>query len=119
MNAEKKFIKRIGTSKTFSVVLMMVCLTFMTSLNYFLYPSQQQTSAVIKKSDTSKNNVPPSGPTEEKTSSGGVSILEEFLHDPHPVIDFAVEKQQHLHGIARVGQVLGFDGELLSPPPEL
>ncbi|MBA4166204.1 MAG: hypothetical protein H0X41_01420 [Chitinophagaceae bacterium] len=121
MERRKNIIRRVGAVKLFSVAMMLVCLTFLTSVNYFLYPTQKAASDTVsgKNTDGPKNNFPPSGPTEEKSSSSGVSILEEFLHDPHPVINFGVEGQLHLHGIADSGRILVYHGELLSPPPEL
>ena len=119
MKDRKNIFRRVGLAKLVSVIMMIASLVFLTSINYFIYPAHKQTSQVSAEKDSSKNNIPPSGPTEEKSSSSGVSILEEFLHDPHPVISFGVEDALRFHGIADAGKILVYHGELLSPPPEV
>jgi hypothetical protein len=120
MKGRKNIFQHITAVKLLSVAIMFLCLTFMTSINYFLYPSHKQVAERVEKNTGGmNNNFPPSGPTEEKSSSSGISLIEEFLHDPHPVINFGIEDQFHLHGIADVGKILVYHGELLSPPPEL
>jgi hypothetical protein len=132
MEGKKDNIFRISAVKVFSVGLMFFCLTFFTSINYFLYPDQEYTVNTDtydqttgnnfdagKNTNNSKNAIPPSGPTEEKSSSSGVSILEEFLNDPHPVINFSIGNPVAQHGLADSGKILLYHGELLYPPPEL
>ncbi len=118
MNTAKNKYKHPGTGRILSVILMFLCLVFMTSLNYFLYPSPEQAVSGIS-INKSSNNIPPSGPTEEKSSSSGVSIIEEFLHDPHPVINFSIQRSPQMHCMAGADKVLVYHGELLSPPPEV
>ncbi|MEO8583959.1 MAG: hypothetical protein ABI415_09200 [Flavitalea sp.] len=104
-----------------SVALMAFCLIFLTSINYFQYPGQKQSSEKIScsGSDDSSKNFPPSGPTEEKASGGGLTILEELLHESHLHLSFEIASPKLLHQMEDAGRILAFHGELVSPPPEL
>lgn len=122
MKSTNSIAQRPGIAKVLSIVLMCCCLCFLTSVNYVLYPYQMQASAQLtagQGQQDSKSDIPPSGPTEEKSCSQSFSFLEEFLHDPHPVLDFGVSGQSAMHGMADPGKILVYHGELLSPPPEL
>gem|GEM_PF-5610282 len=132
MEGKKNIIFSVSAVKVFSVGLMFVCLSLLTLINYFLYPHQQYAVNTAtyyqstsnnfdagKNTNNSKNAFPPAGPTEEKSSSSGVSILEEFLHDSHPVINFGIGSPVAQHGLADAGKILLYHGELLYPPPEL
>ncbi len=104
-----------------SVLLLMFCLTFLTGLNYFLYsPDREQTSAVVSGFDAedSGNDYPPSGPSEEKSSTSGLSISEEILHEMHPEFNFQASNQLYLHHIAEAENIEMFHPELVLPPPK-
>jgi len=122
MNKRARISQRPGIGRVLSIALMCCCLTFLTSINYFLYPSEKQASANTapgQDQGMNKTGFPPSGPTEEKSSSQSFSFVEEFLHDPHPVINFGIIAQMAMHSMAGPGRILVYHGELLSPPPEL
>jgi hypothetical protein len=119
----KKQLNNPGIGKLFSVCLMIFCLAFLTSINFFLYPSQHTETASKmnpdKSSDTKKSNFPPSGPTEEKSSSStSVTISEEILHESHPEFNFFITNHIYLHHIAEADNIEMFHPELVSPPPK-
>jgi hypothetical protein len=115
--------KNPGIGKLLSVCLMIFCLAFLTSINFFLYPSESTVTVSKMSPDsdsgTKKGNFPPSGPTEEKsTTSTTVSISEEILHENHPEFNFVVSNHIYLHHIAEADNIEMFHPELLSPPPK-
>ncbi len=118
-------IKKIGTGapagKIISAVMLICCLIFLTSLNYFVYPSTDsecQASSLTDKSEDSGSKPDPSGPTEEKSGNTGFSILEEFLHENHPILNFEILNQQYQHQVAEADKIPVFHGDLVSPPPK-
>jgi hypothetical protein len=119
----KKQQKNPGIGKLLSVCLMIFCLAFLTSINFFLYPSENTATASRMSSDngsdTKNGNYPPSGPTEEKSSSStSVTIAEEILHENHPEFNFFVSNHIYLHHIAEADNIEMFHPELVSPPPK-
>jgi hypothetical protein len=123
VKGSKKTQKNPGIGKLLSVCLMIFCLAFLTSINFFLYPSQDTVAASKmsseQSSDTKKSNFPPSGPTEEKSSSSGsISIAEEILHENHPEFNFVISNHIYLHHIAEADNIEMFHPELVSPPPK-
>lgn len=101
---------------------MIFCLGFLTTLNYFIYPSGPDTAEVCPAggdADQSGSDFPPSGPTEEKASGSGFSIVEEIFHEPHPAIDFQSSNLIYLHHIAEAGKIEMFHPELILPPPKV
>lgn len=107
--------------KTLSVCLLMFCLAFLTSLNYFIYPSDAISVAVVDNlpgSDDSESDYPPSGPTEEKANSGASGISEEILHELHPEFNFKALDQLYLHHITEAANIEMFHPELVLPPPK-
>ena len=96
--------------------MMVLCLVFLTSINFFLYPAENH--SIPGFASDQKPDIPPSGPTEEKSCSGGPSMLEEFLHTIHPVLNFGIDNELALHRIAEDGKIRAYHGELLYPPPE-
>jgi hypothetical protein len=119
MKALKRNVLRVSAGKWMSVALMFLCLTFLTSLNFFLYPAEKESkSAIVSTSGTQKNNnIPPAGPTEEKSSSSSVSIAEEILHEPHEIFNFTCLDYLYLHHIAEAEKIEMFHPEQLVPPP--
>ena len=87
---------------------MIFCLTFLTSLNYFLYSADGE---VITK------NVSPSGPTEEKSSNAGFSFAEEILHESSFEINSYISNQLCLHHIAEADKLQIVHPELILRPP--
>ena len=115
MKGNKKQNKNPTFGKLLSVCLMIFCLTYLTSLNFFLYPSDD--SASIAQTENGKN-YPPSGPTEEKSGSSTISISEEILHESHPEFNFDISNEIYLHHIAEADNIEMFHPELVSPPPK-
>jgi hypothetical protein len=107
--------------RTLSVCLMLFCLTFLTGLNFFLYPQQgDQVYAIVDGFGTedTDNDYPPSGPTEEKSNSSSTTISEEIIHELHPEFNFKAINQLYLHHIAEAENIEMFHPELILPPPK-
>ena len=122
MRKNYTFFKGISLGRLLSIALMVLCLTFLTSLNYFLYPSVADSTLVADNgsgSEDSDNGYPASsgGPTEEKASSG-FSLLEEFLHENHLAISFVTMNKIFLHKVAEAQKIEMVHTELISPPPK-
>lgn len=123
MGDKRKKKNGIPLSKWLSVCLMIVCLTFLTTLNYFLYPSDCKATTSVNlfgmNTEESENDFPPSGPTEEKsTSSTGLTLAEEMLHEMHPELNFDLTNHLYLHHIAEAEKIEMFHPELILPPPK-
>ncbi len=63
LTERRKIKNQPSVSTVLSVCLMIFCLTFLTSLNFFIYPTDNE--AITQ-------NASPSGPTEEKSNTGGL-----------------------------------------------
>jgi hypothetical protein len=87
---------------------MIFCLTFLTSINFFLYSSDNE---VITQ------NTSPTGPTEEKTSNSGFSFAEEILHEGCFEFNSIMADQLCLHHIAEADDLQIVHPELLLRPP--
>ena len=105
-------------SKWISVCLMIFCLTFLTSINYFIYSPDSSTLCESMNGEDAENNFPPSGPTEEKGSSSGLTLAEEMLHETHPEVNFEATNLFYLHHIAETEKIQIFHPEILLPPPK-
>ena len=105
--------------RSISVCVMIFCLTFLTTLNYFIYSPDAQAAAVGSGFGTedTENDYPPSGPTEEKSGSS-TTISEEILHELHPEFNFKASNQMYLHHIAESENIEMFHPELILPPPK-
>lgn len=104
-----------------SVCLMICCLAFLTTVNYFIYPpgfDEQKTNIFGMNAEDSENDYPPSGPTEEKSSNASISITEEILHEANPEFDFKASNHFYLHHIAEAEQIEMFHPERVLPPPK-
>ena len=108
MRRSSKPIKKIKAGTILSVCLMIFCLTFLTSLNFFLYSPDQE---VITK------NATPSGPTEEKSCSSGLSLAEEILHEGSFEFNSDLFNQLYLHHIAEADKLQIVHPELILRPP--
>jgi hypothetical protein len=107
--------------KWVSVCLMMFCLTFLTSINYFLYPSDNISvcESFEMNPEETENNFPPGGPTEEKgATSSTLTLAEEMLHETHPEVNFEASNFYYLHHIAETEKLEIFHPEILLPPPK-
>jgi hypothetical protein len=100
--------RRIPIGAIVSVCLMIFCLTFLTSLNYFLYSPDGE--AITK-------NASPSGPTEEKSSSAGFSFAEEILHESSFEFNSEITNHLCLHHIAEADALQIVHPELILRPP--
>jgi len=87
---------------------MIFCLTFLTSLNFFLYSADNE---VIT------NNASPSGPTEEKSCNAGFSLAEEILHEGCFEFNSHLFTQLCLHHIAEADNLQIVHPELILRPP--
>jgi hypothetical protein len=122
MTDERKIKEGLGKGKLISICLMMFCLTFLTTINYFLYPDHCDATTVNyfgMNSEQSENDIPPSGPSEEKsTNSTGLTLAEEMLHETHPGVDFEAINLLYLHHIAEAEKIEIFHPDILIPPPK-
>lgn len=87
---------------------MIFCLTFLTSLNYFLYSSDGEVITKIAS---------PSGPTEEKSSNSGFSLAEEILHESSFEFNSDITNFLCLHHIAEADKLQIVHPELILRPP--
>ena len=123
MTQDSKISGKVPAIKFVSIIFMIFCLVFLTTLNFFLYPSSiasAGTAAAAKDNEDAGNDYPSSkAPTEEKSSSGGgSSVLEEFLHENHPAINFAQMNKIFLHMVDEAQKIAMVHTELISPPPK-
>lgn len=120
MEIRNRQINELSIGRILSVGLMIFCLTFLTSLNYFIHSSGEQSSVNISGFNTeeTENDFPAPGPTEEKSGSSGFSISEEILHELHADHNFEASNQLYLHHIAEAEKIEMFHPELILPPPK-
>lgn len=120
MEKKDNILKTLGLGKLLSVCLMLFCLTFLTSANFFMYGDDATASTICMNSgaEDSENDYPPTGPTEEKSSSSSLTINEEILHESHPEFNFKAIDHLYLHHIAEAEKIEMFHPELLLPPPK-
>jgi hypothetical protein len=88
---------------------MIFCLTFLTSLNFFLYSSDNE---VITQ------NTSPTGPTEEK-ASGNFSLAEEILHESSFELSSELSNGLFKHHITDAEKLQIIHPELLLRPPRV
>lgn len=108
--------------KTISVCVMMFCLAYLTTINYFIYSADGVNSVVMESgfgTEESENDYPPSGPTEEKSGNSSVSVSEEILHELHEEFNFKAINQLYLHHISEAENIEMFHPELVLPPPKV
>jgi hypothetical protein len=112
---------RIG--KFLSISLMFFALLFLTTANFFVgaaLKSNQMNMPVSEKSaDSSEDMTSAPNPTEEKTSSNSISVIEEYLHKDHFDFNLFNSGKRFLHKIAVSQKIELVHFELLSPPPEV
>ncbi|HUQ64946.1 MAG TPA: hypothetical protein VM101_02255 [Flavitalea sp.] len=108
MKSKKAANMQISPATVLSVCLMIFCLTFLTSVNFFIYSSD---------SEVITQNTSPSGPTEEKTGNTGVSFIEEILHESSFEFNSNPVNELCLHHIAHADELQIVHPELLLRPP--
>lgn len=108
MTGRNKSKNNIKVGTVLSVCLMISCLIFLTSLNFFIYSSDNEVIA---------QNTAPSGPTEEKSCNTGFSLAEEILHESSFAFDLELIDQLWLHHIAEADKLEIFHPELILRPP--
>lgn len=89
---------------------MIFCLTFLTSLNFFIYSPDKE--AITK-------NASPSGPAEEKSSNSGFSLAEEILHESSFEFNSDLFNQLSLHHIVQADKLQIVHPELILRPPRI
>jgi len=102
-----------------AVVLMCSCLVFLTGINFIIYGSHAQSISIALEAaeDSALDDTSPEKPSEGKSSTGSISIQEEYVHEVNLIHGFASvddPKQYRLLDDARLATV---HFELLSPPP--
>lgn len=117
---KRKKMNMISPGRVLSVTLMIFCLTFLTAINFFRYSGDEHICSMFVCDDTSdkSSEIPPSGPTEEKSSSSGNTVAEEMLHEAHPTVNFNATNFLYLHHIAEAEKLEIFHPEILLPPPK-
>ncbi|WEK36601.1 MAG: hypothetical protein P0Y53_03730 [Candidatus Pseudobacter hemicellulosilyticus] len=117
---QQRSLRRV---KAFLSAGMMLLLLWLTSINFFIYASADNTHKVVSLQGQGEEESPetfpcnPSGP-DEKSPGNPVSLTEEYIHDAahaeHPSWIDALF--QHMIHEAEQLSIVHF--ELLSPPPE-
>jgi hypothetical protein len=121
MISKNKKYQSNTAGRSLLAVVMMVLLTFLTSANYFVYPSgdSQVSSAFALNAEEEAEAFPgsPSGP-DEKPPGSPVSISEEYIHGHTEHSEFLLMNRlfRHLITVSEKIELVHF--ELLSPPPE-
>ena len=108
MKRSSRLKRKISVGTILSVCLMIFCLTFLTSLNFFIYSPDGE---VITK------NASPSGPTEEKSGNTAFSFAEEILHESSYEFNSYISNHLCLHHIAEADKLQIVHPELILRPP--
>ena len=111
---------RTGYRETFSVMLMAGCLLFLTAINFFLYPvnDNSDTAGQFANAPNRSEECPVSIPTEEKSAESGFSIMEELLHVHHLITELNALNKLFQHIVAEADKLQIVHSELFTPPPE-
>jgi len=124
MKSRKKIKKWSGIGRFLSIGLMFFALLFLTTANFFVGASSMEdnhaTMPVSQQSADSNEDLPAApNPTEEKTSTNSISIIEEYLHKDHFDFNLFNSGKRVLHQIAVSQKIELVHFKLLSPPPEV
>ena len=124
MKSRKKIKKWSGIGRFLSICLMFFALLFLTTANFFVGASSiedsQAAMPVSQKSADSNEDLPAApNPTEEKTSTNSISVIEEYLHKDHFDFNLFNSGKRILHQIAVTQKIELVHFKLLSPPPEV
>ena len=121
--SRKKTSNWSGIGRVLSIGLMFFALLFLTTANFFVgaaMKSNQINIPVSEKSADSNEDMPSApNPTEEKTSSSSLSVIEEYLHKDHFDFNLFNSGKRFLHKIAVSQKIELVHFKLLSPPPEV
>jgi hypothetical protein len=104
--------KSASRRQVLSVVSMMFLLVFLTSINFFLYPSSDKELTEISSSSS------PAGP-DEKSPDAPVSINEEYVHESHHEFNSFLTNALIEHKIHEAEKLCFVHFDLFSPPPEV
>ena len=109
------------TIKCLSALLMILSLTFLTCVNFFLYPTGDDVALTTSSEEDAGDNLPGTAPnpTEEKSGNSGFSILEEMIHEVDLNLDLSWFNKLYLHKVMESSKIALVHFELLSPPPEV
>ena len=105
--------------------MMMALLLLLTSMNFFVFPSEDSGKQLssVEATDCNTESFPddnkpsPNGP-DEKAPGNPVSISEEYLHDQHEA-DASFSKNLIYQLLLLSGKVHPPHTELITPPPDL
>jgi hypothetical protein len=118
MKKNRKIETVLGARKVISIGIMCLCLLFLTTVNFLIYPpSQVPVASLIHSNDSNDEESP--APVEEKSSSKtGLTVQEEYIHELHLLQNLSafVVLSKHKIPAAEKLQVVHF--ELDSPPPK-
>lgn len=104
--------KGLSIFTVISVVLLCKCLVFLTTINFFLYPSSSNRIYHQQKGDTQT-------PIEEKSNSSNSSVIqEEYIHQTSCIPMYYEEhlSREYNSYIASFLPIVHY--ELVSPPPK-
>jgi len=125
MERSRKKIKKWSViGKFLSIGLMFFALLFLTTANFFVGATSKENKQVnmpVSQNTTDTDEDLPSAPnpTEEKTSSSSISVIEEYLHKDHFDFNLFNSGKRFLHKIAVSQKIELVHFKLLSPPPEV
>ena len=121
MTKSRKTKRWLAVGRFMSVMLMVFALLFLTTANYFVSALADSAQVSLPEKSADSNEDLPKAPnsTEEKTTSGSLSIIEEYLHKNHFDFDLFNSSERFLHQIAVSQKIELVHFKLLSPPPEV
>lgn len=113
-----------NAGKIFLSAGLILLLLFLTSVNYFLYPSPgKSVKTVVCVNSTNDDDAPrdlpnsPAGP-DEKSPDTPVSITEEYVHEQENPVNPLLINAIFQHKVHESEKLRVIHLELLSPPPE-
>lgn len=117
MTRNKKISPGLSLTKIVSIIVMSLCLLFLTGVNFFVYPSSGMSYGKYMGPETGDEETP--APVEEKSSSKtGLTIQEEYIHDHNLTKDLSAFIILSKHKIPAEEKLQIVHFELISPPPK-
>ncbi len=117
-----KEANRFSVRRFLSTCLMFLCLTLLTSMNFFLFGFTKADTGLFcvnVEECESKSNYPPAGPSEDKSgNTGSFSFSEEIIHESNPEFNFSTNNFFYLHHIADAEKIEMIHPERMLPPPK-
>ena len=109
----------LSVKKLVSIVVMCLCLAFLTGVNFFIYPPSQPALAIFTHSGDTNDEESPT-PVEEKSSSKtGISTAqEEYIHDLHHIRNLSAIEILSRYKIPETEKLQIVHFERVSPPPK-